>query len=321
FLFVCEQDNIDLKQLLAWAHVVIVIFSITSRRSFYRAQELVETIHSLTTMLNTNGSNFNTLLPMRSSTRNPSPSPGAMGSKDGDSDSHSSSGSLQNTVTNAFTSRLGTGSIKRSQLGNIISTQMLLVANKADLERFRLVQRHEAEKVAREYNIQLIDTTVTETYEVVEQVFHKAVRLWLNRPTTSNNSLSDRASNSISAKQNQMSRASPLRDLSLASLMLSRKTPSFESKHSNLNEDHASNDLDKTSPTSETGSTITLKHSGSVEGNLDALRDQSPSKKSQDPGGTLPRNLGKQDSDDSRVTKTQNALPPLKKPFRFFKKK
>ncbi|CAH8490958.1 unnamed protein product [Schistosoma rodhaini] len=170
-----DSDEIDLDDIIKWSQAIIILFSMTSRRSFYRAQELVEAIHSQSELMD----------------RKPKLS-GAQQSKSNNSQqiNTSSSTSLSNSSVstvnpnsiNTQHSLTQSGSLRRSALYTINTVKppsIILVANKSDLERFRLVQKAEAEEFAKSHGIPYYEITVTETYKEVQTIFHAAARLCL----------------------------------------------------------------------------------------------------------------------------------------------
>ncbi|VDO50161.1 unnamed protein product [Schistosoma margrebowiei] len=146
----------------------------TSRRSFYRAQELVEAIH----------------LQSESIDRKPKLSGTQQSKSNNSQQTNTSSASLSTSSVssiNAYSnstqhSLTQSGSLRRSALYSINTVKqpsIILVANKSDLERFRLVQKAEAEEFAKFHGIPYYEITVTETYKEVQTIFHAAARLCL----------------------------------------------------------------------------------------------------------------------------------------------
>ncbi|KAA3673830.1 uncharacterized protein DEA37_0005401 [Paragonimus westermani] len=158
------KDDIDLEEILKWSQAIVIMFSITSRRSFYRAQELIESIRQ------------NSEMPA---------------SKRQTSSQRQSSSLYSNSATNPTSNsnvispliQLSpgySGSFRRSALlgVNVLRTPTLvLVANKTDLDRFRLVEKSEVEDFAKVHGIPYYETTAAETYEEVQAIFHTVVRL------------------------------------------------------------------------------------------------------------------------------------------------
>ncbi|KAF8572294.1 hypothetical protein P879_00120 [Paragonimus westermani] len=159
-----DSDDIDLEEILKWSQAIVIMFSITSRRSFYRAQELIESIRQ------------NSEMPA---------------SKRQTSSQRQSSSLYSNSATNPTSNssvispliQLSpgySGSFRRSALlgVNVLRTPTLvLVANKTDLDRFRLVEKSEVEDFAKVHGIPYYETTAAETYEEVQAIFHTVVRL------------------------------------------------------------------------------------------------------------------------------------------------
>ncbi|CAH8463713.1 unnamed protein product [Heterobilharzia americana] len=145
----------------------------TSRRSFYRAQELVEAVHLQ--------SEITDRKPKLSGSQlcKPSASPQFASQLTG---SFVNISSINNAPTSIQNTLMQSGSLRRSALFTINTAKppaLLLVANKSDLERFRLVQKAEAEEFAKSHGIPYFEITVTETYKEVQSVFHAAARLCL----------------------------------------------------------------------------------------------------------------------------------------------
>ncbi|KAF5405069.1 hypothetical protein PHET_01400 [Paragonimus heterotremus] len=119
-----DSDDMDLEEILKWSQAVVIMFSITSRRSFYRAQELIESIRQ------------NSEMPA-SKRQTPSQR---------QSNSLYSNSTINPTSNSNVTSPLiqlspgYSSSFRRSALlgVNVLRTPTLvLVANKTDLDRFR----------------------------------------------------------------------------------------------------------------------------------------------------------------------------------------
>ncbi|KAA0193112.1 Ras protein family member 12, partial [Fasciolopsis buskii] len=155
-----DSDDMDMDDILKWSQAIIVLFSITSRRSFYRAQELIETLKQAYAAPN----RASTLSPQRQSV-------------------HSTSVAGPSPVTSPLspTGPGHSGSLRRSAMygGTPMARPptLMLVANKSDLDRFRLVERLEAEEFAKRHGIPYYETTATETYQEVQSIFHSVVRL------------------------------------------------------------------------------------------------------------------------------------------------
>ncbi|THD20110.1 Ras protein family member 12 [Fasciola hepatica] len=150
----------DMDDILKWSQAIIVLFSITSRRSFYRAQELIETLRQTCAVSN----RASTLSPQRQSV-------------------HSASMGGSSPATSPL-SPMGPGhssSMRRSAMfggtPTIKPPTVILVANKSDLDRFRLVEKMEAEEFAKRHGIPYYETTATESYQEVQSIFHSVVRL------------------------------------------------------------------------------------------------------------------------------------------------
>ncbi|CAH8488313.1 unnamed protein product [Schistosoma margrebowiei] len=169
-----DSDEIDLDDIIKWSQAIIILFSMTSRRSFYRAQELVEAIH----------------LQSESIDRKPKLSGTQQSKSNNSQQTNTSSASLSTSSVssiNAYSnstqhSLTQSGSLRRSALYSINTVKqpsIILVANKSDLERFRLVQKAEAEEFAKFHGIPYYEITVTETYKEVQTIFHAAARLCL----------------------------------------------------------------------------------------------------------------------------------------------
>lgn len=112
-----------MDDILKWSQAIIVLFSITSRRSFYRAQELIETLKQAYAAPN----RASTLSPQRQSV-------------------HSTSVAGPSPVTSPLspTGPGHSGSLRRSAMygGTPMARPptLMLVANKSDLDRFRSVK-------------------------------------------------------------------------------------------------------------------------------------------------------------------------------------
>ncbi|KAF7261067.1 hypothetical protein EG68_01673 [Paragonimus skrjabini miyazakii] len=159
-----DSDDMDLEEILKWSQAVVIMFSITSRRSFYRAQELIESIRQNSEM----------------------PASKRQTSSQRQSSSLYSNSTINPTSNSSLTSPLiqlspgYSSSFRRSALlgVNVLRTPTLvLVANKTDLDRFRLVEKSEVEDFAKVHGIPYYETTAAETYEEVQAIFHTVVRL------------------------------------------------------------------------------------------------------------------------------------------------
>ncbi|VDO75646.1 unnamed protein product, partial [Schistosoma curassoni] len=147
----------------------------TSRRSFYRAQELVEAIHSQSESIERKPKLSGTQQSKSNNSQHINTSSSTSLSNSSVSSVNPNSSSTQHSLTQS-------GSLRRSALYNINTVKppsIILVANKSDLERFRLVQKAEAEEFAKFHGIPYYEITVTETYKEVQTIFHAAARLCL----------------------------------------------------------------------------------------------------------------------------------------------
>ncbi|VEL07182.1 unnamed protein product, partial [Protopolystoma xenopodis] len=175
-----------MKDIVNWSHAIIVLFSITSRRSFYRAQELVETMQSLLGPKRSCGAPAGTQGHSGfghtgwsgfgggsgSFGGGGSPGQGTSGGIIGGAGFLSSDSSTGLTMHNLFLSPGSTGSLRR---GMTSGTWKPI-----------LVQRGEIEKLAEEFQTCLFEITVSESFKLVEELFHSVVRQCLgNRHTTS----------------------------------------------------------------------------------------------------------------------------------------
>ncbi|VDP77573.1 unnamed protein product, partial [Echinostoma caproni] len=152
-----RNDDMDMDDILKWSQAIIVLFSITSRRSFYRAQELIETLKQTCTV----SGRASTLSPQRQSM-------------------HATPGSSTATSPLSPIGPGNSGSLRRSAVygsSNIKPPTVILVANKSDLDRFRLVEKMEAEEFAKRHSIPYYETTAAESYQEVQSIFHSVVRL------------------------------------------------------------------------------------------------------------------------------------------------
>ncbi|GAA31373.2 Ras-like protein family member 12 [Clonorchis sinensis] len=156
-----DSDDMDLEEILKWSQAIIILFSITSRRSFYRAQELLESIKQ-------NSEPHGRQLSQRPSSTG---STSALSSSVGSSNTASTVSSLGPGYT---------GSLRRTAVYGVATVRtptLMLVANKSDLDRFRLVEKSEAEALAKAHGIPYYETTAAETYNEVQGIFHTVVRL------------------------------------------------------------------------------------------------------------------------------------------------
>ncbi|CAH8489547.1 unnamed protein product [Schistosoma bovis] len=170
-----DSDEIDLDDIIKWSQAIIILFSMTSRRSFYRAQELVEAIHSQSESIDRKPKLSGTQQSKSNNSQHINTSSSTSLSTSSVSSVNPNSSSTQHSLTQS-------GSLRRSALYNINtvkSPSIILVANKSDLERFRLVQKAEAEEFAKFHGIPYYEITVTETYKEVQTIFHAAARLCL----------------------------------------------------------------------------------------------------------------------------------------------
>ncbi|CAH8483691.1 unnamed protein product [Schistosoma guineensis] len=170
-----DSDEIDLDDIIKWSQAIIILFSMTSRRSFYRAQELVETIHSQSESIDRKPKLSGTQQSKSNNSQHINTSSSTSLSTSSVSLVNPNSSSTQHSLTQS-------GSLRRSALYNINTVKppsIILVANKSDLERFRLVQKAEAEEFAKFHGIPYYEITVTETYKEVQTIFHAAARLCL----------------------------------------------------------------------------------------------------------------------------------------------
>ncbi|CAH8482608.1 unnamed protein product [Schistosoma intercalatum] len=170
-----DSDEIDLDDIIKWSQAIIILFSMTSRRSFYRAQELVEAIHSQSESIDRKPKLSGTQQSKSNNSQHINTSSSTSLSTSSVSLANPNSSSIQHSLTQS-------GSLRRSALYNINTVKppsIILVANKSDLERFRLVQKAEAEEFAKFHGIPYYEITVTETYKEVQTIFHAAARLCL----------------------------------------------------------------------------------------------------------------------------------------------
>ncbi|KAH8850347.1 Ras-like protein family member 12 [Schistosoma japonicum] len=169
-----DSDEIDLDDIIKWSQAIIILFSMTSRRSFYRAQELVEAIHIQPDLTNRKPKLSGTQS-YKSSNAQQTNTPSSSLATSSISSGNANAINTQHTITQS-------GSLRRSALYTINTAKppaIVLVANKSDLERFRLVQKAEAEEFAKFHGIPYYEITVTETYKEVQTIFHAAARLYL----------------------------------------------------------------------------------------------------------------------------------------------
>ncbi|CAL8104675.1 unnamed protein product [Calicophoron daubneyi] len=153
----CDSDDMDLDEILKWSQAIIILFSVTSRRSFYRAQELLETMQPSTDHLMVSH--------RQRQSPSSSPSPGL-------------SSNIPSPVSPLSPGR--SASFRRAALcvtSTLKPPLLILVANKSDLDRFRLVERVEAEEYAKSHGIPYFETTAAKTYHEVQAIFHSIVRL------------------------------------------------------------------------------------------------------------------------------------------------
>ncbi|CAH8464636.1 unnamed protein product [Schistosoma turkestanicum] len=179
-----DSDEIDLDDIIKWSQAIIILFSMTSRRSFYRAQELVEAIHAQSALVDRKMKLSGTSQQSKSNNSQQINTPSSSSSSLSSTMPLNAS-SISTVNSNSLNSQHNltqSGSLRRSALYTINTAKppsIILVANKADLERFRLVQKAEADEFAKSHGIPYYEITVTETYKEVQAIFHAAARLCL----------------------------------------------------------------------------------------------------------------------------------------------